>query len=71
LSEIQYEYSHHGSIGITQCDDFAEALDLALSDLETGEAWPTRILDGNTILWFEKRPFTTGESLENLRAIAK
>ena len=61
---VQYEYSRYGSMGKTQCKNCEQAFDYALSDLETGEAWPLRILDSDMVVWEQSGVLNTRESLE-------
>jgi len=47
-----------------ECHNLAEAVSCALADLETGEAWPKRILNGQTVMWKQSGPMQTYDSLE-------
>lgn len=62
-----YESSYHHTPHKMECDDLAEAIRIAATDFELGEAWPDRIVgpDG-AVIWEGSGPLTTGGTLKKL-----
>jgi len=58
-----YESKSHHTTCRQECADLAEAIGCAWADLETGEAWPGRILNGEAVLWEQAGPLQTRDSL--------
>ena len=61
------EYVHHMPC-MHDCDSLENAILFAWSALESGDAWPQRILDGEQTLWEQSGPLTSSASLKRFAA---
>ena len=58
-----YNYKMHFSPYSTECQSLDEAIGIAASDLDSGEAWPVSISCSENELWAAPGPVSVGESL--------
>jgi hypothetical protein len=60
---IYYESMCNHTASQQECADLADAVGCAWADMETGEAWPARILSADRVLWEQGGPLHTRISL--------
>jgi len=64
-----YKYARYKSDESQDHETLEDCIRAALSDLETGDAWPLGIYDGQMVaLWFMHGPLGCGESLVEFAA---
>ena len=63
ISKYYYEYVRHVTPCRQECHDLEEAVGCAWDDLETGDAWPRKILNGQAVMWEQIGPMQTRDSL--------
>lgn len=62
-SPYRYNWKRYYVLGTTDCSNLEEAICIAASDLENGEAWPVSIVHDDQILWSFSGSIGIGESL--------